>query len=341
MMKPVIQDAKPALPYEGVLYPDSGIAIGKILKRTNELVREGNLSRAYGELTAAYRETKENYKKGIIVQNGQEKSLSPKMDLTSLPLKPIEALIGTISSSKQKHEERVRSIDTASGTKSEKSREAQQDKANRNIEFNFYREALEKAWLTGNISDDDRRQLHELRAVLEISDSEHEMLEKELLQNRKKGESSATNPESQRLQNELLCIKDEEPLDKILVIDDEAEYLDVLAASMMEDGFDVTAVTTSDEAYILLQEYVPDLILCDINLKTSTMDGFTFYEKIQRVKHLQKVPFVFLTGIMDDGLAQKGREMGADDYLMKPVSRKTLMPALRGKIRRFKQLKGN
>ena len=127
--------------------------------------------------------------------------------------------------------------------------------------------------------------------------------------------------------------------DKLLLIDDDTRLLELLAASMENNGFDVTAVSTSDEAYMLLRKLVPDVILCDINLGTSTMSGFTFYEKIQELKNIQGIPFIFLTGFTDESLLRTGKELGADDYLLKPISEQVLVSALRGKLKRFKQLK--
>jgi DNA-binding response OmpR family regulator len=98
-------------------------------------------------------------------------------------------------------------------------------------------------------------------------------------------------------------------------------------------------VTTSDEALVHLQDYIPDLILCDIYLKTSSMDGFTFYQKVQQTKYLQQIPFVFLTGLTDENLAKTGRELGADDYLVKPISSSALISVIRGRIKRAKQLR--
>jgi DNA-binding response OmpR family regulator len=127
--------------------------------------------------------------------------------------------------------------------------------------------------------------------------------------------------------------------DKVLVIDDDSRLLELLASSLEENGFEVTALPTSDEAYSLLRKFIPDLILCDINLETSTMGGFTFYEKVQEIKNVQHVPFIFLTGLTDEALVRTGKELGVDDYLMKPISEQTLVSTLRGKLKRFRQLK--
>jgi PleD family two-component response regulator len=69
------------------------------------------------------------------------------------------------------------------------------------------------------------------------------------------------------------------------------------------------------------------------------MGGFTFYEKVQELKNVQSIPFVFLSGLTDEVLVRTGKELGVDDYLMKPISEQTLVSTLRGKLKRFKQLK--
>jgi DNA-binding response OmpR family regulator len=70
------------------------------------------------------------------------------------------------------------------------------------------------------------------------------------------------------------------------------------------------------------------------------MNGFVLYEKVQANKQLQNIPFVFLTGLMDEKLAWTGKELGADDYLLKPISRHTLLSTLHGRLKRFRQLRG-
>ena len=126
---------------------------------------------------------------------------------------------------------------------------------------------------------------------------------------------------------------------KVLIIDDDSSLLSVLSMSIESGGFEVIPLSTSDEAYVLLKKFTPDIILCDVNLETSTMGGFTFFEKIQAIEHLKQVPFLFLTGLSDDVLIRTGKEMGVDDYLTKPIKEQNLLAALRGKLKRFEQLK--
>ena len=128
-------------------------------------------------------------------------------------------------------------------------------------------------------------------------------------------------------------------LPKIVMIDDDKDLLSVLSTTIESGGFEVIPLSTSDEAYVLLKKFTPDVILCDINLETSTMGGFTFFEKVQEIDHLKRVPFIFLSGLNDDVLIRTGKELGVDDYLTKPIKEKNLLAVLRGKIKRFEQLR--
>jgi CheY-like chemotaxis protein len=242
--------------------------------------------------------------------------------------------------------------------------EPQQERVvDRSIELESYRKTLAEMWYDGALTVDEKRRLNELRTLLEITDAEHEGIEKNVkrecyksviirqLSNNPISLSNAkslsdlrntfqiSEEEHLQIQTQLMNVIQHKQRNKILVIDDDTRLLELLEASLEDNGFDVTALSTSDEAYALLRKFVPDLILCDINLETSTMGGFTFYEKVQELKNVQSIPFVFLSGLTDEVLVRTGKELGVDDYLMKPISEQTLVSTLRGKLKRFKQLK--
>jgi PleD family two-component response regulator len=129
------------------------------------------------------------------------------------------------------------------------------------------------------------------------------------------------------------------PLPKIVMIDDDVNLLSAMHMMIESRGFEVISLSTSDEAYTLLKRFTPDIILCDINLETSTMGGLTFFEKVQEIDRLKNIPFIFLTGLSDEAIIRTGKEMGVDDYLTKPISEKNLISTLRGRLKRFDQLR--
>jgi CheY-like chemotaxis protein len=361
MTKPDIRQEQPVNPSRS----DSIKLVSEILKRTNLLIQKGDFDRAQGELLLANRTAKEQYRIPPFSSPVHNKFVTPQTLHAPLPLAPMEAIMSVIASSKQTNNVLPQVVKQTPEALNEEPQIPHAEQNNdRSIEFKCYREALEKAWCDGILTDDEERHLQELRTVLEILDDEHEVLEKEIKHSCYKeafakyiSNGSVDSLEAKSLadlqkafhisQEEHLQIlgssmqiKQQKQRDKILIIDDDDDYLNMLARSMKEDGFDVIAVTTSDEAYTLLQEYIPDLILCDVNLKTSTMNGFILYEKVQLSKNLQNIPFVFLTGLIDEKLAWTGKELGADDYLLKPISRHTLLSTLHGRLKRFRQLRG-
>ncbi len=183
----------------------------------------------------------------------------------------------------------------------------------------IYIKAFKKAWSAGNITPHRTLELEQLGKELGISPERQLQLET-------------------RLHAE---IHEKSAPDTILVIDDDEQMLTVIAGMLTNHGFEVTALPTSDEAYSLLKKWKPGLILCDVNLETSTMGGFSFYEKIRQYEHLCDIPFIFLTGLSDEVLIRTGKELGVDDYLTKPISEQNLVAIIKGKLKRFKDLRGN
>ncbi len=236
--------------------------------------------------------------------------------------------------------------------------------ANHEDDLRMYREYLESIWKTGAATAEELRQGETLRTLLAVDAGEHEKLQREIrmksyveavrqhlsgniadpvrpvtLESLRTRFSISENEHSEIEAKLLQELQRGKKLPSILVIDDDTRLLGLLADVLTNAGFDVIALSTSDEAFALLRKFRPDLILCDINLETSTMGGFTFYEKIQERPHLQDVPFVFLTGLTDEVLVRTGKELGVDDYLTKPISDATLVATLRGKLKRYRQLR--
>jgi CheY-like chemotaxis protein len=125
----------------------------------------------------------------------------------------------------------------------------------------------------------------------------------------------------------------------LLIIDDNRELLEQCVELLEEHEYIVVPFTTADDALKFLQGNQPDLIICDVHLETSSFGGFTFYEKIRDLDHLREVPFLFLSGLKDSRLIIAGKELGADDYLTKPIEPEELLAIVRGKLKRYRQIK--
>ncbi len=119
---------------------------------------------------------------------------------------------------------------------------------------------------------------------------------------------------------------------KILVVDDEENILEVLQLLLERGGYEVWTAMSPVSALELLRTQEPDLIISDVNMPG--MDGYAFFQQVQSRPGIATVPFLFLTarGGKEDMLA--GKELGADDYLVKPLTGEELLASVRGKLKR-------
>jgi CheY-like chemotaxis protein len=380
---------KAVLTHELTPRDDSKKLVSEVLKRVDQLIRKGDLERAQSEIVKAKEIDPRNVyalaleerisilrtevdrievsvtpsvEKIVPAPQMKPKAVTPPVSLPpATPIvKPMAPPLPMITPAPIPPQ--VQSMNAmADATK--KQGVAQDPAMDKSVEYESYRKALVECWADGVLNSNEERQLQELRLVLEVSDSDHERMEravkrecyrtailKQLTANSGAISTGKTltdlqnlyrisEEDHQQVQQQLMTAMQHKQREKVLVIDDDTRLLELLAASLEDSGFDVTALPTSDEAFALLRRFIPDLILCDINLETSTMGGFTFYEKVQEIKNVQNVPFVFLTGLTDEALVRAGKELGVDDYLMKPISEQTLISTLRGKLKRFKQLR--
>lgn len=183
-------------------------------------------------------------------------------------------------------------------------------------QFNACVKAVRQAWYSGTITPERFSELSEIRKRYRISPEDSDRLEAEILAETRSGLQPAT----------------------LVVIDDDIKLLNLVSEILREANYSVLTFSTSDDAYTYLKKNSPDMIISDINLETSTMGGFTFYEKIREMDHLHNVPFIFLSGLTDEVLIRTGKELGVDDYLTKPFSDETLLATIKGKLKRFKKL---
>jgi CheY-like chemotaxis protein len=123
---------------------------------------------------------------------------------------------------------------------------------------------------------------------------------------------------------------------KILVVDDDPEVCEAIAAVLAEEGFEVATSGNGAEALAQVAEFQPDLILCDVIMPV--MSGYELLEKCRQDSSLALVPFIFLTAYGDRELWRQTMELGADDYLTKPIDRKELVGAITARLRKHRFL---
>ena len=117
---------------------------------------------------------------------------------------------------------------------------------------------------------------------------------------------------------------------RLLLVDDEVGYLEVLSKRLTRRGFKVTTASSGAEAIRALRNWEFDLAVVD--LKMEDMDGIEVLKVFKRMDPSLQV--VMLTGHGSERAAREGISQGAYDYLIKPVGLKRLVEVISAEPRR-------
>jgi len=107
-------------------------------------------------------------------------------------------------------------------------------------------------------------------------------------------------------------------MQRILIIEDSTEYRDFISELLRLCGYDLLEAQDGEGGIRLAIEATPDLIVCDLHLPH--VDGFSTLETIRRNEGRHHAPFIFLSGDSDPLHIHRGLNLGAEAYLVKPVS---------------------
>jgi DNA-binding response OmpR family regulator len=119
----------------------------------------------------------------------------------------------------------------------------------------------------------------------------------------------------------------------ILCIEDDRESAELIAEELVDRGFDVDLAHDGREGLEAIVSRAPDLVLCDISMPY--MSGFDVLERMaEMAPGFGYMPFVFLTALTDRESELKGRELGADDYVTKPIDFDILVAIIKARLAR-------
>lgn len=124
--------------------------------------------------------------------------------------------------------------------------------------------------------------------------------------------------------------------EKILVVDDEKNIVDILKYNLEKAGYDVLCAYDGKEAIFQALKYKPDLILLDVMLPE--YDGFAVCRKL---RESMTVPIIMLSAKGEELDKVIGLEMGADDYITKPFSQRELIARVKSNLRRVTYAKND
>lgn len=114
---------------------------------------------------------------------------------------------------------------------------------------------------------------------------------------------------------------------KILIVDDSRTVRDSLKFFLKEGGFDVLEGSDGVEALKVLETSVPDLIITDVNMPN--MDGLTLLKNIRTMEKHKFTPVLVLTTESQQSIMEKGKELGATGWIVKPFNSDKVMAVIK------------
>ena len=119
---------------------------------------------------------------------------------------------------------------------------------------------------------------------------------------------------------------------RILVIEDEPEMRRNITSLLRFHEYEAIEAENGRKGLEFARGQRPDLILCDVMMPE--LDGYGVLKALQQDASLALIPFIFLTAKGDKGDLRSGMNLGADDYLTKPVANNDLVNAIQARLRR-------
>jgi DNA-binding response OmpR family regulator len=117
---------------------------------------------------------------------------------------------------------------------------------------------------------------------------------------------------------------------RILVIEDEPAIRSGMVRLLMLKGFNVYEAADGEIGLLLSEAIQPDLILCDINLPV--FNGFVILRQVRRNSTTASIPFIILTSHTDQEVHQRSLELGASEFLSKPISPDELLTVVKHQL---------
>lgn len=140
---------------------------------------------------------------------------------------------------------------------------------------------------------------------------------------------------------DLLRTGDTRPNAHVMVVEDDANLLEGVCAVLEISGYRVTTAVDGSDALAQLQHAaaraaMPDLIVSDIMMPN--MDGIAFLQSVRQRPDWVNIPFIFLTALSEKADIQKGKQLGVDDYVIKPFEADDLVVAVESRLQRHRAL---
>lgn len=120
---------------------------------------------------------------------------------------------------------------------------------------------------------------------------------------------------------------------KILLVDDEPDIVEFLSYNLKKEGYEVLTASNGKDAIEIAKKEMPQLIVLDVMMPD--MDGIETCREIREQKGLSEVLIAFLTARSEDYTQIAGFEVGADDYITKPIKPRVFISRVKALLRRL------
>jgi two-component system phosphate regulon response regulator PhoB len=120
--------------------------------------------------------------------------------------------------------------------------------------------------------------------------------------------------------------------ESVLVVDDERDILELVKYNLDKEGYQVTVVTTGEDALAAARTKSPDIVILDLMLPG--VDGLEVCRRLKADLKTRTIPIVMLTAKGDEADVVTGLELGASDYVTKPFSPRVLTARIKAVLRR-------
>jgi DNA-binding LytR/AlgR family response regulator len=124
---------------------------------------------------------------------------------------------------------------------------------------------------------------------------------------------------------------------RLLIIEDEEDIRDIIQELFEQEGYETYVASGGAEGIKMALRLVPDIILCDIMMPG--LDGFQVKQKLSETKSTQAIPFIYLTAKADYDSVRHGMNLGADDYISKPIRNNELVEIVSNRLKRIRDIR--
>ena len=121
-------------------------------------------------------------------------------------------------------------------------------------------------------------------------------------------------------------------MSRVLVVEDEAAIAELISINLRHAGYEVSVASDADQAQLLIDRVLPDLVLLDWMLPGQS--GLQLAKRWRSAARTRELPIIMLTARAEEVDKISGLDAGADDYLTKPFSTKELLARIRAVLRR-------